>query len=207
MNLQSIRKKSLNSAEKLGYEINTALPLLDDCIKLRPQEEIVGRSLALFVVVACSYGFDKSLAIQWMEQEGLIDFLSDSERSFLNDGKGHISFFQSQVEGLNAFAWALGFVKSMPFDSTCDNCLIRRFPDIKNDKGSSEYKTQSAVRSIAQIMSACDLAYCLHWAIVNAEVNDQDLHGVVGRHVIIERRRALEWMLCTDGWDEISLDT
>ncbi|EEZ39305.1 DUF4272 domain-containing protein [Photobacterium damselae] len=207
MDLQKIRKKSLSSAEKLGYEINTILPLFDDGIKLRPQEEIVGRSLALFAVVACSYGFDKPSAIQWMVREGVIDYLSDSERSFLNDGEGDISFFQSQVEGLNAFAWALGFVKSIPFDSTCDNTLIKRFPDIKNDKSSSEYKTQSAVRSIAQIISACDLAYCLHWAIVNAEVNIQDLHGDVGRHVISERRRALEWILCTDDWDEISLDT
>lgn len=207
MDLQKIREISLKSAKKLGYETNSDLPLLDDGIKVRPQQEIVGRSLALFAIVACSYSFDKSRAIQWLEKERVIDYLSDSERYYLNEREGNTSLFQSQVEGLNAFAWSLGFVKSIPFDSACDNSLIKRFPDIKNNGRSSEYKAKSAVRSSSQIITACDLAYCLHWAIVNAEVNNLDLHVNVEKHVIIERRRALEWMLCGDDWDELSLDT
>ena len=45
--LQNIRKTSLVSAKKLGYEVNPALPLLDNDLKLRSQEEIVARSLAI----------------------------------------------------------------------------------------------------------------------------------------------------------------
>ncbi|KJZ13313.1 hypothetical protein TW85_13940 [Marinomonas sp. S3726] len=207
MDFQKIRKKSLASAKKLGYEVNPALPLLDDDLELRPQEEIVARSLALFAVIASSYGFDKSSAIQWLEQEGCIEYLSESERDFIENDEGDTAYFQSQVEGLNAFAWVLGVVKSIPFDSVCDNTLIRRFPDIKNGKSTSDYKAQSVVRSIDKIISACDLSYCLHWAIVDSGMNTRELPGDVGGHVIIERRRALEWMLSTTDWDEIGLDT
>ncbi|MFC4701509.1 DUF4272 domain-containing protein [Glaciecola siphonariae] len=207
MDLQKIREISQKNAKKLGYEINTNLPLLDDDIGLRPQQEIVGRSLALFAVVACSYRFDKSLAIQWLERERVIDYLSDSERIYLNEREDNITRFQSQVEGLNAFAWSLGFVKSISFDSACDNSLIKHFPDIKNNGSSCEYKALSSVRSSSQIISVCDLAYCLHWAIVNAEANSVNLLSDVAQHVIIERRRALEWMLCTDDWDKLTLDT
>lgn len=207
MDFQNIRKKSLSSAKNLGCEVYPDLPLLDDNLKLRPQEEIIGRSLALFAVIASSYGFDKSLAIRWLEQEDCIEYLSESERDFIENGEGDTSYFQSQVEALNTFAWVLGFVKSMPFDSLCDNTLIKRFPDIKNGKSSSGYKAQSAVRSIDKIISACDLSYCLHWAIVNSEMNAKDLPSDVCSHVVIERRRALEWILSTDDWDEISLDT
>lgn len=207
MDFQKIRNESLRKAKKLGYETNPALPLLDSSLSLRPVDEVISRSLALFGVVAGSYGFDKKSAISWIMQECATDQLAETEREFLVSGEGDSAYFQSQVEGLNAFAWALGVVKSMHFDSVCDNTLIKLFPDIKNGKSSSEYRDQSQLRSIEEILSVCDLAYCLHWAVRDADVNNRDLPGCVASHVIVERRRALEWMLTTKDWDEVSLDT
>ena len=108
---------------------------------------------------------------------------------------------------LNAFAWALGFVGSLHFDSCCDDSLITCFPDLKNDGSSDDYKAHAKTRSIDQIVSACDLAYCLHWAVADANLRSKPIPGHVDAHIIVERRRALEWMLSSDDWDDVSLDT
>ena len=207
MDLKKIRDRSLLTAESLGYETNSGLPLLDEGLTLRLVDDLVGRSLALFAVVAGSYGFDKKSAISWLEAENAFNYLAESEKSFLIDDEGDGSYIQSQVEALNAFAWSLGIVKHLAFDQVCENNLIKQFPDIKNNGDSSAYRAKSKSRSLGEIVQSCDLAYCLHWAIVQAQIEGKKLLGDVGPHVIIERRRALEWMLSEEDWDELSLDT
>lgn len=207
MNLKKIREHSLLTAESLGYHTSADLPLLDDGVTLRPVEEFVGRSLALFATVAASYGFDKNRALSWLEGENLSIYLAESEKKFLINDEGDRCHIQSQVEGLNAFAWSLGIVNHLAFDRVCENNLIKHFPDIKNNGGSLAYRAKSELRSLRKIVQSCDLAYCLHWAVVQAQIEKKELPGDVRPHVIIERRRALEWMLGKDDWDEVSLDT
>jgi Domain of unknown function (DUF4272) len=202
MDLKKIRERSLLTAKSLGYEINSDLPILDEGLTLRSVDDLVGRSLALFAVVAGSYGFDKKSAITWLEKERAFSYLAESEKSFLVDHEGDSSYFQSQVEGLNAFAWSLNIVKQLEFDHVCENNLIKLFPDIKNNGDSSAYRAKSKSRSLEKITQVC-----LHWAIIQAQLEGKKLPGDVGPHVITERRRALEWMLSKEDWDELSLDT
>lgn len=207
MDLKKIRESSLIKARSLGYETNPDLPLLDEGLTLRSADEVICRSLALFAVVAGSYGFDKASAISWLKKEGAYSYLAESEKCFLVDGEGDSSYIQSQVEGLNAFAWSLGIVKQLEFDQICENNLIKLFPDIKNNGDSSAYRATAKIRDFELLVQACDLGYCLHWATVQAQLDGKNLPGDIGSHVIVERRRALEWMLCKDDWDELNLDT
>ncbi len=207
MDLKEIRQKSLSVAASLGYETNPDLPLLEGVVSVRSIEEVIDRSLALFATVAGSYGFDKKRALAWLEKEGAVCSLADSEKAFLIEEIGEVGSVQSQVEALQAFAWSLGIVKKMEFDQVCDNNLIKLFPDIKNDGSSDGFKSKSRLRDIEDIISACDLAYCLHWAVTQAGLENKTLPNDVAPHVIIERRRALEWLLGKEDWDDISLDT
>jgi len=144
--------------------------------------------------------------MRWLDQEGCIKYLSQSERDFIENDLGDPHYYQTQVEGLNVFAWVLQFVNSMSFESACSKTLISYFPDIKNGKSSSEFRNESLVRPLDEVISICDLSYCLHWAIVNSRISSDALPQL-GSHVVIERRRALEWMLSTVDWDEVNLDT
>jgi uncharacterized protein DUF4272 len=207
MNLQTVREKSIEKAKALGYEVNLALPLLDEGVSIRKVDEIVDRCLSLLATVAGSYGFEKSDAIDWLKQEEISSALAKSEQSFLEGGDDSKAIFQRQVEGLNAFAWLLGFVKNMEFNQVCENNLISLFPDIKNKSSSSKFRSKAKLISLNKAIEACDLAYCLHWALTEAELSNRRLPGDIEPHVIIERRRALEWVLCCDDWDELSLDT
>lgn len=205
--LRTIRERSLSIARKLGYETNVSLPLLDEDVRLRPAHVVVDRTLALHAVVACSYKFDSGKAIKWLDQESLITSVTPAERAFTEKGEGRISTFQSQVEGLWAFSWALRVVPALDFSKACDDSLVRLLPNLKTGESSMRFRQQASLRSLEEIVSACDLAYCLHWAVNQALLDGVPTPGKVPAHVVIERRRALEWVLSEEEWDAVSLDT
>lgn len=207
MDPREIRVHSLLVAKSLGCKSNDRLPLLDKKLTPRPVSKVVERSLALFAVVSASYGFAKESAIAWLENEGAFGSLAGSEKRFLNGEEGDLSIFQSQVEGLNVLGWALGFVRSLEFDQVCDNSLIRIFPDIKNNVSSSAFRAQARFRKLEEITRALDLAYCLHWEVVQNQIEGRQQAPGIKPHVIVERRRALEWILSAEDWDELDLDT
>ena len=126
---------------------------------------------------------------------------------FLTEVDNQEAYYQKQVEALNAFAWVLGYVQEMEFDQVCANNLIALYPDIKNKASASEFRAKSNLRSMEEIVEKCDLAYCLHWAITDAQLANRRSPINIGTHVIIERRRALDWILCDQDWEEVSLDT
>lgn len=205
--MQVIRDRSIQKAMAMGYEVNASLPLLDEGISIRAKNEIIDRCLTLFATVAGSYGFAKADAMDWLKQEKLDCGLSPSELLFLTDADNQQVYYQKQVEALNAFAWVLGYVHEMEFDQICANNLITLYPEIKNKDACSEFRTKSNLRSLEELVEKCDLAYCLHWAIKQAELSNRRLPNDIGAYVIIERRRVLEWVLSDHDWQDVSLDT
>ncbi len=207
MNSQEIRNNSLIRSNSLGYQVNPDLPLLEEGMVVRPRKDIIERTLALFSVVSVAYGFNNKSALNWLEKEEVIEVLTDLEKQYLVNKIGDTSFFQSQVEALNALTWVLGIVKELDFSKGCPNNLITYFPDIKNNESSKKFNENANFRSREEILVACDLSYCIHWSITQAKLESKSLKVDVSPWVVIERRRSLEWALCEEDWDCISLDT
>lgn len=202
-----IRKRSLQQAAKLGFMMNEALPWLDDDLRPRPFEEVTGRLLSMLPVAASAHGFDRIKAQAWIEQEKLGDYLTRGERRFIEHGEGAPNLFIVQIEGMWALAWALGLVSELDFSDYSDNRFVSMLPNLKIAEGSAVLRSRLRLRSVEEIMAACDLAYCLHWAIMEAQRFHAKPPGKVEPYVITERRRALEWVLSDDAWDEVLLDT
>lgn len=209
MDTESIRRRSLERAAHLGYDVIESLPLLESVSSLKPPEAILDRFLCLHAVVASAYGFDRTRARDWLSREDLVSALALSERRFLADGIGDPNRFKCQVEGLWAFAWALGIVVTLDFGKLCANTFVFLLPDLKKFESSRPFRERARLRSMEEIAGQCDLAYCLHWAVRQAQIERRSLTGKVPPYVVIERRRALEWILGEDEdeWDDISLDT
>jgi hypothetical protein len=207
METNIIRKRSLKEADKLGFPVNPALPLLDECIEPKPVEHIVQRLLCLHVIAACAYGFDRGKANDWIKSERLGDSLSPAELDFLRNPANQSDNFKCQIEGMWALAWALGLIPKLDFADECDSNFVFVLPDLKVSQPSSLIRSRIQPRTIDAQVAACDLAYCLHWAIRQAQLVGADIPGKVAPYVIIERRRALEWLLSSAQWDEITLDT
>jgi hypothetical protein len=158
-------------------------------------------------VAATAYGFDKTKAAAWLNQEVLADSLSDQEKRFVFKGAGQPDRFKLQVEGMWALAWAMGIANELNFAKDCDNHFVMTLPNLKRSQGSTDFRTKANPRPLEQVAAACDLAYCLHWAIRQSELSDKRPPGNLKPYVVVERRRALEWLLSKEAWDEVPLDT
>lgn len=207
MNFDEIRISSTKLANKFGFQISASLPLLDDGFRLRPLDEVVDRALIASVVVASSYGFKKDTALQWLEQESLTQSMSPLEKSFLNGSEENTKIFQGRAEALCAFAWSLSLLPEMDFSKVCPNHLVSLYPDFKKLESADRFRAASRLRSVQELVEVCDAAYCLHWGINQSMIDGIKSNPRISPIVVAERRRALEWMLSKEDWDEVRLDT
>lgn len=143
----------------------------------------------------------------WLNQEALTDSLSEQEKRFVFEGAGEFDRFKVQVEGMWALAWAMGIVNELNFDKDCNNRFVTMLPNLKQSQSSADFRKKANPRPLEQVVTGCDLAYCLHWAIRQSELAGKRPPGNLKLYVVVERRRALEWFLSKEVWDEVSLDT
>jgi hypothetical protein len=207
MDLKQIRTESIQAAKRLGVDVLATLPLLDEGLEMRNAEETTSRILVMNVVAATAYGFDKGKAIAWLNQEALTDSLSEQEKRFVLEGVGQPARFKVQVEGAWALAWAMGITSELNFAKDCDNNFVTMLPNLKQSEPGGDFRKRANTRSLEQVAKACDLAYCLHWAIRQSELTGKPTLRNVKPYVIVERRRALDWLLSKEAWDEVSLNT
>jgi hypothetical protein len=203
MDYKKIREESLQKAMQLGYKVNENLPLLDVHLQ-KDLSSLITRTLILNCVVATAYGFDKKRALNWLSKENLINFLSESENSFFSSKKNDFTF-KYQIESLWALVWALNFFKELDFSKYCGESLISFLPNLKDSQDSKAFIEKATLRSEKEIIQTLDLSYCLHWAIRNSEINNQ--HLKIQPYVIMQRRKALEWLCSDSSWDDVNLDT
>lgn len=202
-----VRDRSLARAVALGFPINTSLPLLSEEIHEKSEEEILNRLLCLHVVAACSYGFNREKAWRWVEQENLQNALVGGELLYLREGIGEQEKYRLQIEGMWALSWSLGVVPELDFGKGCASSFALLLPNLKISESSDSLKSKIAPRSIEQIFEQCDLAYCLHWGIRQAQISNNSIPAKVPPYVIVERRRALEWLIGDEDWGNVILDT
>lgn len=207
MDANAIRSVSKGTTSKAGIAIPDHLPLLQTGMELRSQDDAISRLLCLNAIAAASYGFEKGKALAWLRQEKLEALLTKGEIAFLQKGTGIPQVFQVQIEGLWALAWALSFAPAMDFWEDCDSRFVTLLPNLKISQSGDEWRRKGRFRSDKEIVASCDLAYCLHWAIRQAEINGNPTPARLKPYVVVERRRAFEWLFSDEAWDAVSLDT
>lgn len=208
MKPEKVRAESLATASSLGYEVLPSLPLFENAVCIRNKEAVLTRTLTLYAVIACSYGLEQQKALTWLEHEGYTEYLTSREQNFLTESVDVIGYnFMYQVESLWALAWGLSLVDALNFSRECDDNFVELLPNLHSLQSSREFRSRVILRSVDEVMAKCDLAYCLHWSVRQNMLDNKILPGTVPPYVVIERRRALEWLLADEEWDDISLDT
>ena len=202
----TVREQSLEVLEKHGLSVPDSLPLLG-AEPLRPLNEILSRLFCLNAVAAAAYGFDAAKALSWLQDENLEEQLTNAERAFLERGEGNREAFKLQVEGMWGLAWAASIVQEIDFWRDCDPKFVTLLPNLKANENTARVDQQADARPSEQVVAACDLSYCLHWIIRESLLKEEQMPTGLKPYVVIERRRALEWMLGDEAWDMVSLDT
>ena len=205
--LKAIRDDSLATARKMGFPTNDSLPLLDDVQSPKTADEVVDRLLCLFVAAGCSFGFDRAKAHAWLENENLLGKMTPLERGCLENDRESYPVFDREIEAMWALAWILGVIPRLDFSKNCSNRFASMLPNVRLGESSEAFRSKVQIRPTPQIVPVCDLAYCLHWGIRQAEISKLPTPGKVLSFVIEERRRALDWFLGNEPWHEWPLDT
>lgn len=206
--LSRIRAESIAIVERFGLSVSAQLPLIEVPATRRSQEEILDRMLALHAVVASSFGFRNAKAIKWLEDQSLWDATSTVEKSLLRSKSNPFSC-SIQREGLWAMFWALGYTQSLEFGEFCSETLADQLPNLKAAavEDLAPLRARAQLRPIGELLPKLDLAYCLHHAW-NQRIIERRLPPLgVREFVIVERRRALEWIMSRQDWDTVAMPT
>jgi hypothetical protein len=206
MDMVTIRQSSWDIAAELGFPRNDALPLLDNVKLSHSKDEVVNRIFAMLCVAASAYGFDRKKSLAWLERENGVGLLTQTERQFLNSAQMNPAPFMEQIEGMWALCWCLKIVSELDFRKPCPGDFVKLLPDLRKDEPGAAFRAKASLRDIREVVAKCDLAYCLHWGIVQAGLSGK-LNKAIKSYIVVERRKALEWMLSDQDWDEITLDT
>ena len=209
MDPKEIREASRERAQALGYPFNPTLPVLDPAVVTRSSNQVLDRILTLNACAAYAYGFPGQEALSWLDQENLSSCLTKPEADFLA-GKGNANriTFKWRPEAIWALMWAAGYVDDLDFGQSCSDELVKMLPDLKIQASSETFRQNCNLRSAEAVVPMVDLAYCLHWAVREERLRGLgNKPGRVQSQVIVERRLSLEWLICEESWEEISLDT
>jgi hypothetical protein len=206
MDMTRIRQSSWEIAAQLSYPRNDALPVLEESRTSRTKDEVVNRVFAMLCTAASAYGFNREKALAWLKREGGAELLTCNELDFLNGSEIEATPFVDQIEGMWALCWCLKIVPELDFAKSCADDFVKMLPDLKKEKSGAFFRARASLRNSEELLTKCDLAYCLHWALVSSELTGEP-NTAIRPYLIIARRRALEWMFSNEIWEEVSMDT
>ena len=203
--LIALRQRSVRLVQNMGADVSDELPLLEVRGE-RTQSQIVERTLCLTAVLAAAYGFDRSRSMDWLEREGLMNSISANEHAFLVEGV-FAEEIASQVECMYVLGWTLGFLQQFDLNGKLPSNLVLTFPDLKKDETTSDFKRRALRRSQTDLLEVADFAYCLNWIIRDAVIHRTPLPRMLNPVAVLHRRKALQWLITEDPWDQVELNT
>jgi hypothetical protein len=183
-------------------------------VVLRSATTIAERIMALFAVAVRAETLTSKSPMASDEillRVGLSDHeLSPDERKFIVDRtptKKDVVHFGWCYECAFTLAWAVGVIDKLPFPgATCDVELIAQ-KLLKLGKNGLQAAAQ--LRPVTEILDSLDLHQRLHWIVRQAQVDKKKVPGGLEPGVILERHRALNWLVQFEGaqWDDVDTPT
>ena len=214
------RSKTIAKLKEQGIAVNEHLPLLpsSENVTFKSEDEIMNRIIAAFtaIQVACSirngedYNDAVSFMLDYMKKcKGNESYLLEKERKILEN-----NYSQQDVvdviwtyECVFTLMWAIGY-KADKYELDVSNICNGDFVmyDMANIAQGTNIKPKLINKE--KILNTLDLFYCYHWACVEKRINPETPIGNINPEVVVERRRALEWLICdTEDWNDVSLNT
>ena len=209
----AVKVKLENTAllKSKGIHVIEHLPYLDEP-HFRPPEDVAKRCMVVTALLMLSFEAPSEHVATWLEENGLTADLTATERRLLSVPFKELppeeqSGIAWSIEALWAFAWIAGLHDSLTLNTPVEDTLASMLPSVEKMERADAFLSQYTYRDKVQIFKTLDYFYRAHWyarqyANQAAEVSPVDLD------LIMERRKALEWVCDSDlEWDKVPLDT
>ena len=106
-------------------------------------------------------------------------------------------------EALWALMWSIELVDDLP--PTSSATASRSTSASRRTSIPPKGRTDVALRPLAELAAMLDFYYCLHWHARNAQYHGQMWDPEIAPGVVLERRRALEWLFQDVPWEDVDL--
>jgi hypothetical protein len=195
-----------------GGEICDWLPLLDDDVPARDAQAAARRALVLNAMLQIAFQAPIAVIREWIASNGLDGELSRSERAILEKDDADLTEQERTnlywyIEALWALAWAAGKVEDLAFNKPVGPELASLMPNLRENERGEAFMSQAKLRPRSELFRMTDLYYRLHWWTRTAQLHGEP-SGDVRLDIVMERRKALEWLRNENGtWDDVELST
>jgi|UniRef100_UPI000D351999 hypothetical protein len=208
------RIKSENEAliRAHGGEICDWLPSPDQDTTARDAQAAARRALVLNAMLQIAFKAPISVIREWISSNGLDGELSSSERAILHKDDGDLTEQERAnlywcIEALWALTWAAGKVEDLAFNKPVGPELASLMPNLRENEYGQAFMSRAKLRPRQELFRMTDLYYRLHWWTRTAQLHGEP-SGDVSLDIVMERRKALEWLLNETGsWDDVELST
>ena len=191
-----------------GAGICDWLPVLETP-ELRSMENVKGRMSVMNALINIAFEAPVGIIRQWIEAQGLQQHLSGAEQLILakataNDGE--MLQLHWYLESLWALMWATGLTDDFAPDRHCEDYMASLLPNLEQGDNNEKIDELAHMRSAEDLYWQLDLYYRIHWFVADEHLKGRETGFNAG--LIIERRRALEWLFNrSSDWDDVDMNT
>ncbi len=212
----SRKERNNNYIKSQGIVCNDNLECLyNENITIKSKEDICKRAIAslLTIQISCDinngkYEESKNFFIPMINKFEVKEYLNSKEKRILEGNYTQQDVFDMdwEYECYWALCWYLGLVDDIKDASVvCDGSKAVSF--LASCKSFNDFVNKCNVRSNDELLDMEDLYYRYHWAVNDKSANESVSIGNLNSEIVIERRRALEWILSDkEDWYEIELN-
>lgn len=192
-----VKSESERVIQALGGRICDWLPWLD---RTDPREsgEVADRALVLHAMLQIYFGAPTEVIRAWIFGNRLEAALSRRDRSVLARKADELTDQEKTdlfwyVEALWAMTWAGQLIEELAINEPVGNNLASLLPDLQLNEDGNRFRKTFALRPFDEIYGMLDLYYRAHWYARDGQLNGYPTEPF-NLDVIMERRRALEWI-------------
>ena len=191
----------------LGGKTLDWLPWLDRT-EARSSAEVATRALAMHGLLQIYFGAPAPVIASWLAVNRAESSLSKRERMILATPEGSLSEQDRTnlywyLESLWALVWSGGLVPELAIQERVGSGLASLLPDIRAGEGGGVFRERFVLRPFPALYQMLDLYYRAHWYARDGHLNGYST-GLFNLDVIMERRKALEWICdqTVEDWDD-----
>lgn len=179
-------------------------------VKIRTQDEVVDRAMALCFMELKSEGLEKEHLEAFATKYNIKAKLTPEELRFAeNDhpSEQDVANANWRAESYHTLLWALSIVDHLSFPTAI--CNIGDDVKLLFSKTEQAFRDTAKLRTKQEILDAADLILRLHWACVSARVKNEPSPSGLNPSVIYERHYALNWLINHQNrdWDDVTTNT
>jgi hypothetical protein len=213
MTAQERKEKTELYLKESGIPVNPGLPPIEEEteIVIRSAADIAKRIFILVYMGVYAEDGDRDEIMHFFKSEKLWDFISENEKELLlkkkltEKDKIYISW---RSEAIYLLLWSIHKIEELALP--VEQCDIAGMLDLLPDafESTKEFIESATVRTRREILDQSDLIYRLHWAVREADSNDDDIPADMDPGIIQEWHYAINWITFYDeDWDNITTDT